>query len=119
MDPRTWRARSRAHGRCSEQSNARPLPRDARGDSIERVPRRDLARACVVASGALLAFGVLATLAGGCGGGKETKTAAGGDLAQGKWPEDDKSLCDWKTRKDVDVVYSAGPGSFQPNVRRV
>lgn len=32
---------------------------------------------------------------------------------------DDKSLCDWKGRKDREVSETAGPGAVQPNVRRV
>ena len=32
---------------------------------------------------------------------------------------DDRSLCEHKNRKDVEVTETAGPGSIQPNVRRV
>ncbi len=32
---------------------------------------------------------------------------------------DDQSRCDWRGRKDRDVVETAGPGSVLPNVRRV
>ena len=33
--------------------------------------------------------------------------------------KDDGALCDYKTRKDVEVSETAGPGAVQPNVRRV
>ena len=32
---------------------------------------------------------------------------------------DDRSLCDWRGRKDRETSETAGPGSFTPNVRRV
>lgn len=36
-----------------------------------------------------------------------------------KWPKDDKSMCDWKGKPDVEVSETAGPGALKPNVRRV
>jgi hypothetical protein len=36
-----------------------------------------------------------------------------------KWPADDKSMCDWKGKKDLEVNETAGPGALKPNVRRV
>lgn len=33
--------------------------------------------------------------------------------------QDDRSLCEWKNRRDVEVTETAGTGAFQPNVRRV
>jgi hypothetical protein len=32
---------------------------------------------------------------------------------------DDRSMCEWQQRKDVEVQETAGPGAIQPNVRRV
>ncbi len=32
---------------------------------------------------------------------------------------DDRSMCNYKGRKDVEVAETAGPGAIQPNVRRV
>ena len=32
---------------------------------------------------------------------------------------DDRSMCDWRGRKDRDVVETAGPGAIFPNIRRV
>ncbi|MDC0745730.1 hypothetical protein [Polyangium mundeleinium] len=34
-------------------------------------------------------------------------------------PVDDRSMCDWKGRKDREASEIAGPGSLKPNVRRV
>jgi hypothetical protein len=36
-----------------------------------------------------------------------------------KWPKDDKSMCDWKGKADLEVSETAGPGALKPNVRRV
>jgi hypothetical protein len=43
----------------------------------------------------------------------------GGTKDQAKWPTDDRSLCEWKNRGDVEVVEAAGPGAYRPNIRRV
>jgi hypothetical protein len=32
---------------------------------------------------------------------------------------DDRSMCAWRGRKDLEASETAGPGAFQPNVRRV
>ncbi len=63
---------------------------------------------------------------GACGGGGETskgsvKTASapGGSKDQSKWPSDDKSMCDWKNKPELEVSESSGPGALRPNVRRV
>ena len=64
----------------------------------------------------LAASGVAVGLAG-CGG--KGGGAAGGSYAQREWPADDRSLCEWKGRPDIDVNETAGPGAFRPNVRRV
>ena len=36
-----------------------------------------------------------------------------------KWPADDRSMCDWKGKRDLEVSETAGPGALKPNVRRV
>lgn len=71
------------------------------------------AAACTIAASLLL---------GACGSSKgvvKLATAPGGTRDQSKWPSDDKTLCDWKNKADVDVVESSGPGAMRPNVRRV
>jgi hypothetical protein len=66
----------------------------------------------------LLVLGVMA-----CGGGepppKEASTAPGGSKNQANWPEDDRSMCEWKNKTDVEVSETAGPGAIRPNIRRV
>jgi hypothetical protein len=32
---------------------------------------------------------------------------------------DDRTMCQWKGRADAEIAETAGPGSYQPNVRRV
>jgi hypothetical protein len=62
-------------------------------------------------------------LALACGGGQppvqEATTAPGGTKNQAQWPEDDRSMCVWKNRTDVEVSETAGPGAMRPNIRRV
>ena len=36
-----------------------------------------------------------------------------------KWPKDDRSMCEWKGKPDLEVSESNGPGALKPNVRRV
>ena len=36
-----------------------------------------------------------------------------------KWPADDRSMCDWKNKPELEVSETAGPGALRPNVRRV
>lgn len=43
----------------------------------------------------------------------------GGSKDPGKWPADDRSMCDWKNKPELEVSETAGPGAFRPNVRRV
>ena len=62
--------------------------------------------------------------AASCGGGstpppKESKTAPGGSKNPGNWPKDDRTMCDWRNKPELEVAETAGPGSFKPNVRRV
>ncbi|HSO38194.1 MAG TPA: hypothetical protein VLT33_36955 [Labilithrix sp.] len=61
-----------------------------------------------------------------CGGGGETSkgsiklpSAPGGTKDQTKWPADDKSMCDWKNKPELEVSETAGPGALRPNVRRI
>ena len=69
----------------------------------------------------LAAFGLVAA----CGGGETSKgniklpSAPGGTKDQTKWPVDDKSMCDWKNKPELEVSETAGPGALRPNVRRV
>ena len=73
--------------------------------------------------GVAAAFGVLSAMA--CGGGETSKgnvklpSAPGGSKDQTKWPADDKSMCDYKNKPELEVSESSGPGALRPNVRRV
>jgi hypothetical protein len=44
---------------------------------------------------------------------------AGGSTDQSKWPADDRSMCDWRNKPELEVSETAGPGALRPNVRRV
>ena len=77
---------------------------------------------------ALTAFsvvGVSAAVAACGGGGSGSKgnvvlpSAPGGTKDQTKWPVDDKSMCDWKNKPELEVSETSGPGALRPNVRRV
>jgi hypothetical protein len=46
-------------------------------------------------------------------------TTPGGSKDPSKWPADDRSMCDWKNKPELEVSETAGPGAFKPNVRRV
>lgn len=60
-----------------------------------------------------------------CGGGDQSKgivktaTAPGGSKDPSKWPADDKSMCDFRNKPELEVAETAGPGALKPNVRRV
>jgi hypothetical protein len=58
-----------------------------------------------------------------CGGGtpppKTATVAPGGSKDPSQWPADDRTMCDWKTKPELEVSETAGPGAFKPNVRRV
>jgi hypothetical protein len=58
-----------------------------------------------------------------CGGGTPppvtATTTPGGSKDPSKWPADDRSMCDWKNKPELEVSETAGPGAFKPNVRRV
>jgi hypothetical protein len=68
-----------------------------------------------------IAFGLLMLV--GCGGDtpkpKDSAIAPGGTKNQADWPQDDRSMCDWKNKTDVEVSETAGPGAIRPNIRRV
>lgn len=60
----------------------------------------------------------------GCGGDPsnapiKTATAPGGSKDPSKWPADDRSMCDWRNKPELEVAETAGPGALKPNVRRV
>jgi hypothetical protein len=73
-------------------------------------------------------WGVLA-LAGGCvtviACGSSPAPAPTGAQINGsateasKWPADDKSMCDWKHKPELEIAETEGPGALKPNVRRV
>ncbi len=59
-----------------------------------------------------------------CGGSNQpppvaAKSAPGGTKDQTKWPTDDKSMCDWRNKPELEVSETAGPGAVRPNIRRV
>jgi hypothetical protein len=57
-----------------------------------------------------------------CGGGAtaaQGPAAPGGSRDPNKWPADDKSLCDWKNKPELEAAETAGNGAPKPNVRRV
>lgn len=71
--------------------------------------------------------GVLASVLAlyACGGSSSSQSAAksvtapGGSKDQSKWPADDKTMCDWRDKPELEVSESAGPGALRPNVRRI
>ncbi|MDB4942515.1 MAG: hypothetical protein JWP97_2049 [Labilithrix sp.] len=70
------------------------------------------------------AVAVVALAAAACGGrsggsGSNLPSAPGGTKDQTKWPADDRSMCDYKNKPELEVSESAGPGALRPNVRRV
>jgi len=68
----------------------------------------------------LFAVVVLATSAAACGGAKDPRPAVqGGSKDPSKWPADDRTMCEWRGKSDVEVAETAGPGALRPNVRRV
>ncbi len=59
-----------------------------------------------------------------CGGGSssgavKTPTAPGGSKDPSHWPADDRSMCDWRNKPELEVSETTGPGALKPNVRRV
>ncbi len=53
------------------------------------------------------------------GGAVKTATAPGGSKDPSKWPADDRSMCDWRNKPELEVSETMGPGALKPNVRRV
>jgi hypothetical protein len=49
----------------------------------------------------------------------KTPAAPGGSKDPSKWPADDRSMCDWRNKPELEVAEVAGPGSIKPNVRRI
>jgi hypothetical protein len=81
----------------------------------------NLSWAALTASAALtLAAGVLVACSDATPPAKDvTTTTPGGSKDPSKWPADDRSMCDWKNKPELEVSETAGPGAFKPNVRRV
>jgi hypothetical protein len=52
-------------------------------------------------------------------GNAKTAAAPGGTKDQSKWPADDRSMCDWRNKPELEVSESSGPGALRPNVRRI
>ena len=59
-------------------------------------------------------------VAAACGGGGETSTgnvktptAPGGSKDASKWPADDKTMCDWRNKPELEVSETAGPGALK------
>lgn len=70
--------------------------------------------------GGPLVVGVALVVA--CGGGEgavKTATAPGGSRDPSRWPADDRSMCDWRNKPELEVSETMGPGALKPNVRRV
>jgi hypothetical protein len=78
-----------------------------------------------MSKGVYLVAASILGLAWACGGGSKTQTpvAAVGPEQRlrtiGDSGVDDQSRCEFRGRADRDAVETAGPGSVQPNVRRV
>lgn len=68
---------------------------------------------------------VVAAIAACGGGAPESKgsiklpSAPGGSKDPSKWPADDRSMCDWRNKPELEVAETSGPGALKPNVRRV
>ena len=91
---------------------------------MNRLVTRSRARGHATALAMLTVLGMTAALASGaCGGSnsapKTAATAPGGSRDPSKWPKDDRTMCDWRNKPELEVQETVGPGSFRPNVRRV
>ena len=64
-------------------------------------------------------LGALAACGGGTPAPKEATVVAGGSKDPNKWPADDRTMCDWRNKPELEVSETAGPGAIKPNVRRV
>lgn len=71
--------------------------------------------------GALAVAGTLAIACGGGskGSGSSTAAAPGGSKDPSKWPSDDRSMCDWRNKPELEVQETVGEGALKPNIRRV
>lgn len=49
----------------------------------------------------------------------KTPAAPGGSKDPSKWPADDRTMCDWRNKPELEISETAGPGALKPNVRRV
>jgi hypothetical protein len=60
---------------------------------------------------------------GGCASADPEVHTSGSDIVAPRRADgtiiDDRTLCNYKGRKDIEVAETAGPGAIQPNVRRV
>lgn len=71
-----------------------------------------------------IACSVLVLAGLSCGGSSAPGTTPSGSSKvavadPSKWPADDRSMCDWKNKPELEVSETAGPGALRPNVRRV
>ena len=69
--------------------------------------------------GGVVGLMVVSVWSCGGGGASTASMAPGGSKDPTRWPSDDRSMCDWRNKPDVEVSESIGPGSLKPNVRRV
>ena len=72
----------------------------------------------VVGACALVALFAVGCAGASASGGFAGKAAGSGKLAKGS-SGDDRSMCEWRGKADREASEVAGPGSLQPNVRRV
>ena len=75
-------------------------------------------------TGIALLAASLALALSACGGDSakgnaKVATAPGGTKDQSKWPSDDRTMCDWKNKPELEVSETNGPGALRPNVRRI
>jgi hypothetical protein len=70
-------------------------------------------------TGSVVLLGALVACGAGTPPPKEAAITPGGSKDMRKWPADDRSLCDWKNKPELEVSETEGPGAFKPNVRRV
>jgi hypothetical protein len=85
-----------------------------------KVVRNSRRASLAIGIGALFAGSLVATLSA-CGGGNSAPAAVGapGQVPLSAWPQDDRSMCNWRGKPDLEVSEIAGAGSLKPNVRRV
>lgn len=81
-------------------------------------------KSSVVTPFVALVAGACVTLGAACGGGSnegavKTATAPGGSKDPSRWPTDDRSMCDWRNKPEIELAETIGPGALKPNIRRV